>query len=152
MEDVRLNASESACVKRLAELFENGVTWSNAKASLHDPEKPLGVPEGEYDVVLATMEHIGAIENVTGVAGARFFYFQITPRAVQHARAIQDQESKKAVPRDIVAEIKETARRNPIVARLIIGFVVLAAMATLVGAILTIIDKVIDLSKKLGAG
>jgi len=135
--EYRLNAVEIECVKKLAENFENGKEWialplpKNSRGAVNpdDITDPLELPTDKREAILGVMEHMGLITEVGHVAGCRFFMFRITPKAIQVAREIRELENTKEEPRDIVEHIKKIARRNFILAWVIIVFGALAILA-----------------------
>jgi hypothetical protein len=142
MREVRLNQTEASLVKKLAELFEQGQTQVAVSAD-DETDKSLGLTPENVEAVLGTLQHIGAISELWTGDGGRAFTFIITPVAVQAARAVREQETEAAKPkvRDIVAEMKETARGNRLLAWAIIAFIVLTAAITFVNQLLELLKK-----------
>jgi hypothetical protein len=96
------------------------------------------------EAVLNATAASGIIDGLCCQPGGTYFSFQISPRAVQAARAIQWQEQQKdRESRDIVAELKNAAKSNPIAAWVIIGFIVLTALITFVNQLWQLIDRVV---------
>lgn len=143
LEELRLNADEVACVKRMAELYKEGRTSVVFYEDLEETTKDIGLTMGNRDAVLGVMEQSRIIEGVQHVRGMRFCSFIIGPQSLQVARAIEAAEDTKKEPRDIVAEVQQKANRHPFLAWLMIGSVVLAAT-------LTIINQAAELLERFG--
>jgi hypothetical protein len=89
-------------------LFGLGPLWHDAVCSDgNEQEKGTHQPSRDPNV------H----EYSTRVGPLPFFTFKISPNAVSLATTIREQESTKPMLTDIVAELKDTAKGNPVVAR-----------------------------------
>jgi hypothetical protein len=132
---VTLSEPEIACLKRLAELYREGKTF----LTVNDPS--LVLPAETREAILGTMENLGIIDRATHAIGLRFVQFNISANSVQVARQIQEQESAKKEPEDIVEQLKGTAKSKPVLAWLIIAFVVLAAAVTFANQLLDLLTK-----------
>jgi hypothetical protein len=132
---VSLSADEIRCVKKLAVIFTSGDNPVQCNASAGDftdaDLEPLGVTKDNRDAVLAMMEELNAIRGVSHNALCRYSWFEVSPKAVQIARAIEAEEAKKGEPGDFVAKVTEGARKRPVLGAVIIAFLVLTAAATL---------------------
>jgi hypothetical protein len=136
--EVRLRGDEITCVQKLAELFAKNVTCLNAG---DEEANSLGLSPEKWEPVLGTMEHIGVITGVVHTSEGGFAFFHIDASVLQVARAIEEEETKKEEPRDIVAEIKQTAKSNRVIAYVIIAFGVLTILITFVNQLLSLLKE-----------
>ena len=141
--EYRLSEDEIACVKELAELFENNAEWINYSSASREASGPtydlLELPAGRREAILAMMQQIGAITQVQHSSEGRFIHFRITPKAVQIAREIGQQESAKRKRRDNVEEVKTTIRSNRAMAWSLIAFFTFTAFVTLLNQLLQLL-------------
>jgi hypothetical protein len=130
-----------ACVKKLSEYFEkgNGQVEFNAET-----DKDLGLTSENRHTILSTMEQIGVIV-VDVIGDYQLSGFEISPAVIQVARAIRDKEKEaeaaKKERRDIVAEVKEKAATRPALAWIIIGFIILTALATFLNQVAQLLER-----------
>src|SRR5258708_40290816 len=103
----RFNAAEIACIKKLAELFENGTEVLDCRR-----DDPLGLPPEQRNPILRTMEECGFITDSRHRASSDFYMLTITAQAVQAAREIRAMEGEQA-QMDLVEQMKLTMRRKP---------------------------------------
>lgn len=137
----RLNEMEMKCVKLLAEMFERGEVHVEANLSdLVAGDQPDVTPQ-KRAAVLETMQSIGVIEDAVDLGHVRYASFTITPKVVQVARAIDAELKERSEPEDIVEKITTAARNRPVIAWLIVGFLVLTAIATLVNQTIQILQN-----------
>ncbi len=109
LEEYRLSADEIACVKKLAERYERGehyvmMTRPDAHGGFVDP---LDLPVEKRVAILGVMEGMGLIFDPRHVGELRFHSFKIASKAIQAARTIHEQETKKEEPRDIVDYVEK---------------------------------------------
>jgi hypothetical protein len=123
-----LNADEKTCIRRLAELFERNQALVRDKSVWES----FGLSPERRIPFLTTMAELGVIVNLSPTNTDQFRAFEITSKAVQITRELDEQEKKGKEPEDIVAKVQETARKHPVVAWVIIGFILLTAAITLV--------------------
>src|SRR5258707_7998888 len=97
----QLDATELACLKRLAELYQAG-KFANGWPYQSDSETSLNLPPEKWATVLGMMEEWCAIERVLHGDAVPFFSFQVSASAVRLVREIQAKEQEKKAPRDIV--------------------------------------------------
>jgi hypothetical protein len=71
----------------------------------------------------------------------------VLPETIQIVRELDSIERAAKQPRDIVETLKESARSNRIFAVAIIASIVISAILVPIAAILTIIEKIINLQK-----
>jgi hypothetical protein len=128
------NEIETACIKKLAEMFEAGKTQFRSDSELDLPKK-------KREATIRTMEAQGFITGVFHDSTDPSFAFRITPQAVQAAREIAEKEKEPKPSRNIVEEIKETAKGNRFLAWFVIGFIVLAAAVGLLNQSLELLSK-----------
>jgi hypothetical protein len=146
MDAYRLSADEIACVKKPEELFEKNESWvtaaqsSDGQGNLVDP---LGLPPEKREAILSVMEHMGLLDNVTHYTEGRYFNFRITPKVLQVARAIREEEAKKDEPGDIVEQVKSRVRSNRFIAW---GIIVFGGLTVLI----TLLNQLLQLLKTLG--
>ena len=140
--EYRLNADEAACVKQLAERFERNQAVVTLSESTDRPGcyvDPLDLPAERREAILSLMEEMGVIVEVEHASEIRFFSYSIGPRALQLVRMIAEHETRKEEPRDIVENVKTTVRGHPILAWLIIGFLVLTTLVTFLNQLLQLL-------------
>ena len=140
--EYHFNEKEIACIKRMAEMFEEGNCYVNANLDDEEGDGTLDAPLGERAAILETMQSFGLIAEVVHAATLRFFSFKITAKSVQIARAIKAQQVEELEPEDLVEKLQTTARKNPVVAWIIIGFFVLTAAATLINQTIQIFQNI----------
>jgi hypothetical protein len=144
--DAQYTEAEIACIKRLAELYEARETQNGIRRQ-DDPKYSLGVPMDQWRAVLGVMVRDELIATVMHTDAGQYAYFQISPKVVLVARQIREQEAKPP-KRNIVEEVKETARGNRVLAWVIIAFIVLAALVAFVNQSLELAKKIKDLTSK----
>ena len=146
--ECRLNQTEIACVEKLAELLEKGECYVRADFIDDDDDEPapqpnpLNVPPEKRAATLELMESMGVIAEVEHASGLRFFSFRITSKALQVVRAIKEEREKEKEPEDVVEQLKSTAKSKPILAWIIIGFVVLTAVVTFANQTIQLLEKI----------
>ncbi|HEV3261875.1 MAG TPA: hypothetical protein VG013_33805 [Gemmataceae bacterium] len=142
--EAHLTGAEAGFVKRIADLYLKSETHIVSPSERGDLTEELGMTPENRQVVLAATEALGIVKDAAYDPGTGQFVFEITPRAVQAARAIQWQETvRKSESRDIVAELKSTAKANPVLAWAIIGFVILTAAVTMVNQVWQLVDRIV---------
>ncbi len=85
------------------------------------------------------MEHMGLLADVTHSTEGRYFIFSITPKVLQVARTIREEEAKKEEPGDIVEQVKGAVRRSPVLAWALVAFFVVTALVTLINQLLQLL-------------
>ena len=145
-----LNETETRCLRILARMLAEGRTTLDHE--LGDViRNELAVSPEEFELTWRMLTQHGAIEKViTDSPIGSFSAWRISAHVISIVRQIDQQEKQSKEPRDIVERIGESARKNRVMGLIIIGFMVLTAIMVFVAAALTIIDKVLDLQKKLG--
>ena len=172
MIDPNISDDEKKCLRILAKLFQEGraVLWSGSLLSmlnLHDVGERLRSEGLElsnpaaYAVMIRVMAGYGAIEEAKsepvilfgaepGSARRDTTTTIISAAVVQMARELDELEKRPEEPEDIVEQLRTSAKANPYIARAVFWFGIITAIAVFIAAVLTIIDKAIDLQKKLG--
>jgi hypothetical protein len=135
----RLNKTEIECVQRLADMFEQGNIYLTA--DFVGEEGELNASPERRAAILATMETMGLLADVTHGDQVRYFSFTITPKAVLLAREIKAMQEKESEPGDVVEQITISARKRPIIAYAIVAFFVLTAAVTLINQALQILQN-----------
>ena len=136
--DLHFNEQEHACIKLLAEWFEQG------KHICDRPQEVisrLGINEAGFVPLMRTMEEYGIIGDPAHTSAGRFSWFKIKARAVQMARALAHREKESQVPQDIVDQVQKAVRRWPLTAWVIIVFLALTVLATFVNQTLGILKN-----------
>jgi hypothetical protein len=137
--DPNISETEKLCIRILAKLFEEGETFLQAPLGMLQ-ERGLKVESSEYDSLMRMMETYGAIRDPINTFEGGFWGFTITPNSVLIAREIDELERKAKEPEDIVGQVNQQVRKHPVAAWIVIGFVVLAAVLTVISQVLNILN------------
>ena len=107
---------EIACVKKLAEQYEKGehyVMIRPTRTAHGGFVDPLDLPVEKRVAILGAMEGMGLISDPRHVGRLGFRSFKIASKAIQAARAIHEQETKKEEPRDIMDSRQKLRQTQP---------------------------------------
>lgn len=147
---MKLNEQEKKCVRILAKVFLDGKLDIYKPLALFQSEG-LNVDEKTYEVLMRVMETIGAIgEKPLHAYNEPYYHIQVSAKAVSIARELDELDAMAKEPEDIVEKLTQTAKSNRTIGWIVFGFIIITAITVFAAAVLTIIDKVIDLQKKLG--
>ncbi len=137
MVDQNVSEMEKKLLRILAKMFDAGNNC--LRTPLADLQKEgLEVDQQSLDVLLRTMQHYGAIENISATNAQEFRLFYISAKASQLARELDEAERQ---PGDIVAQIKVAARSNKYIAWAIIVFLSLTTIVVLLNQTMDLLQK-----------
>lgn len=142
MLDPHLTDQEKQCLRILSKLFSEGKdSVSNPRQAL--AEEGLRLEYQEFRVVMERMDGIGALRTKQSALApeGQFILITISPKAVQLRRELERLDAQPSEPRDIVAEIKDTAKGNRLLAWFIIGFIVLTALVTFLNQLWQLLER-----------
>jgi hypothetical protein len=136
--DANISDREKLCVRILAKLFDQeNALLIEPRERLRD--EGLKTEQTEYERLMQMMEAYGVICNPIH-ALSRYTAFTISPNSVRYARELDSLERKSQEPEDIVGQVNQQVRKHPVAAWVVIGFVVLAAVLTVVSQVLNILN------------
>jgi len=142
--DLNFNEAEFACLKKLADLFERGHDFCSGMKT-----EEIGLTKQNRYAVLRMLEQHQYIRDPIHTAGnpsgggGHYSSFCINASTVQTVRVIEEAARKKTERKDFVDQVKEAARKHPILGPLILIVVVL-------GGVVTVLNQFISLLKNLG--
>jgi hypothetical protein len=146
---MRLNAKETQCVRVLAKWFDSNRSDSSIQEIADFQSEGLDVDHESLVTLLKVMEQCGAIEKVLHASshGGEFLRFDISPHTVQIVRELDEQQRKAEEPGDIVSQMTEKARRHPVLARLIIGFLLVTTAVTFINQGVQLVTSIVGVFK-----
>jgi hypothetical protein len=134
-----ISEREKACIRLLADSFLKGETYCTAT-----PDTLLSgvkLEKTEFESLMQLMKSYEIIRSVERAGNG--FRFEITAIAVHKAREI-------AAPVNLLEKLMESYKSNPVAARIVFWFIIVSSATVFVAGVLTIIEKAVDLHKKLG--
>ena len=136
-----LNEQEKKCVELLAHLFEHNEKFVNQQSIIEQ----MGINGANYDVLMKTMEHLGAVEKVSTQIG-RWGHITVlhpSPCAVELLREIEAEKKSMQAPVDIIDQVKKQIRQNPWTAWPIIIILGLAFLVPAINQLWELIMKIV---------
>ncbi|MCX5653681.1 MAG: hypothetical protein NTY65_03395 [Planctomycetota bacterium] len=134
---VLLNNKEIECVKVVARWFSEGKGQQFMGPETYEA---LGITAEEFTPTILTLRQAGAVDNL-GLDGHEVFSFRPTAYSVQIVREL-DQQKATSSPPDIVDQIKQRARRKPVLAWAIIGALVLTMVLSILDNLTSLIERI----------
>lgn len=132
-----LNPKEQAFIRYLARCFlDNRRDMTRVSACEEN-----GLEASEYDVLIRSMESLGAVENILTASGQNSyaFHFQTTYTAVELVREI---DATHATQADFVEQIQKRFKRSPVAAGVILFVLVLAILSPIYGSVMDILERI----------
>jgi hypothetical protein len=127
MELPPFNAEESACIKHLADRFEDGDRFCDDET---ETAEELNIDREKYRTIIRMLGHLGYL-HLEGEAVGTGIMFNITPSMVVAARLIAAREEQAKASKDLVTQMTVWAQQHRLIAWLILIFVVITAGLTL---------------------
>jgi len=141
---VILNEKEQKVLRTIAKWYGEGKNDIDRSSAITE----LQISDSEYNTIMLLMGNIGAIEAKHGLPHEpNYVALDFTPlcHSEQLVRAmdieIQIENKKRAVPPDIIEQLKARARRNPLTAWLIIIILILALLIPLLNSLWELLEK-----------
>jgi hypothetical protein len=133
---------EIRCIRFLAAVYNSGQRFiSNPYEVMHN--KGLVGDHQTYVALMGMMEQQGVIQGTNASAIQKYGAFSLLPKSVELARAIELTEKDAKQPKDIVSQVIENSRKNPLVAWILIIVIVL-------GGTMTFVNQATDFLTRIG--
>ena len=141
-----LNEKEQRVVRTIAKWYKEGKNDIDRNSAMAE----LQISDSEYNTIMPFMEHIGAIEAKHGLPHEpNHVALDFTPLCYseQLVRQIDEQieSEKRAVPPDIVEQLKARVRQNPKTAWVLIIILSLALLIPLLNSLWELFEKIMSL-------
>ncbi len=141
-----LNEKEQKVLRTIAKWYREGKNSVDRETAIAE----LEISDSEYNTIMLLMEENGAIEAMHGHPsdGPDYIALDFTPLCHseqlvrQLDKQIEDENKIKAVPPDIIEQLKERFRRNPWTAWVIVIFIVMTFLVTLINGIIDLFNKI----------
>ena len=132
---VELNEAETACLSKLAAMYERGkFAW----ASDEDSWESLGLTGPNFAPVIGMLELYGYIGQPAYTNEEWFCAFTIKPTALQAVRELAA-EKKKADNKDIIDHVRDSVRRHKVGGYLLLALIVFGLIVTIASQIISIL-------------
>jgi hypothetical protein len=142
---VILNEKEQTVLRTIAKYYGKGKNDIDRHSAITE----LQISDSEYNTIMLLMENIGAIEAKHGLPHEpNYVALDFTPLCYSEQLVremdidIQIENKKRAVPPDIIEQLKARARRNPLTAWLIIVILILALLIPLLNSLWELLGKI----------
>ncbi|MCX5632290.1 MAG: hypothetical protein NTW93_01220 [Phycisphaerae bacterium] len=140
-----LNEKEQRVLRIIAKWHREGKNSIGRDPAIAE----LQISDSEYDTTMSLMEQIGAIKAMHGLPHEpNCVALDFTPLCEseqlvrQIDKKIEDENKKRAVPPDIVEQLKTRVRQNPWTAWIIIIVLMLALLIPLINSLLELLKKI----------
>ena len=143
-----LNEKEEKVLRTIAKWYGEGKNDIDRNSAITE----LQISDSEYNTIMLLMENNGAIEAKHGLPHEpNYVALDFTPLCYSEQLVrtmdieIQIENKKRAVPPDIIEQLKARARQNPRTAWPVIIFLVLALLIPLVNQFWELLARIVKL-------